>query len=318
MKILVGFSEVEYPNVKKFHALGQCTFIRYDRRYLLENIRNYEILVPHLFEKVNAEVISRGRNLKIVATPSTGSDHIDHEALEASKIHFISLNDDLTFINEITSTAEMNWLLILSCMRNFRGLIDRVQVDKSWVNTDIRGSELANKVLGIIGYGRLGKMVARYGKCFGMRVLAYDIDPEKYDGVAEAVYIDRLFGESDVISLNMKLNPTSANMINADAVQKMKQGVVIVNTSRGGVIDSNAVICGLAEGRIAAIGLDVCNEEYESASLPGDPLVRQSFNDRRIVITPHAGGSTHEAHGKVFEKVAGLIGDYLAKQETKL
>jgi D-3-phosphoglycerate dehydrogenase len=315
MKVLVGFSQEEYPNVTKFDSVGECTFIRYDREYLLENISRYDIFVPHLFEEVDAEVISRAGNLKILATPSTGRDHIDTDALESAGIHFISLNDVRSFINEITSTAEMNWLLILSCMRNLRHLMDRVQVDKSWVNTDIRGYELNNKVLGVIGYGRLGKMVARYGNCFGMKVYAYDIDESQYDSEVEAVDLDRLFAESDVISLNTKLNPTSANMINTEAVARMKDGVVIVNTARGGMIDSEAILEGLDSGKISAIGLDVCNEEYESAQLPKDPLVERSFGDNRVVITPHAGGSTYDAHGKVFGKVAELIENYLAGQE---
>ena len=295
--------------------MGDCTFIRYDRDYLLKNIDKFDMFVPHLFEEVDAEVISKAKNLKILATPSTGRDHIDIESIEKAGIHFISLNDDRSFINEITSTAEMNWLLILSCMRNLRYLMERVQVDKSWINTDIRGFELNNKTLGVIGYGRLGKMVARYGQCFGMRVLAYDIDETMYDSVIEPADLEKLYRESDVISLNTKLNPTSANMINADAVAAMKDGVVIVNTARGGMIDSDVIMEGLDTGKIAAIGLDVCNDEYESAQLPKDPLVERSFTDKRIVITPHAGGSTHDAHGKVFGKVAELIGNYLKSQE---
>lgn len=316
MKVLVGFSDQEYPNVGKFDAVGDCTFIRYDRDYLLENIDKYDIFVPHLFEEVDAEVITRATNLKILATPSTGKDHIDTDALAAYGIHFISLNDDRSFINEITSTAEMNWLLILACMRNLRDLLDRVQVDKSWVNTDIRGFELNNKTLGVIGYGRLGKMVARYGKCFGMRVLAYDIDDSQYDAEVEAVDLEVLYNESDVVSLNTKLNPTSANMIDAAAVANMKEGVVIVNTARGGMVESEAIIDGLDSGKIAAIGFDVCNEEYESAQLPRDPLVERSFTDNRVIITPHAGGSTFDAHGKVFGKVAELIGNYITEQES--
>lgn len=316
MKVLVGFSEEEYPNVKNFNVLGECTFVRYDHKYLLDNIGRYEIFIPHLFEEIDSTVISRATRLKILATPSTGRDHIDHEAVISAGIHFISLNDDRSFINEITGTAEMNWLLVLSCMRNLRDLIDRVQIDKSWVNTDIRGFELNNKILGVIGYGRLGKMVARYGKCFGMKVYAFDIDESQYDDAIEGVSLDRLYRESDVISLNTKLNPASANMIHADAVSAMKDGVVIVNTARGGMIDSNAVMHGLDTGKIAAIGLDVCNDEYESAQLPRDPLVGRSFTDNRIVITPHAGGSTYDAHGKVFGKVAELIGNYLAPQKS--
>ena len=201
----------------------------------------------------------------------------------------------------------MNWLLILSCVRNIRKLIDRVKVEKSWVNTDIRGYELNNKGLGIVGYGRLGKMVAKYGHCFGMKVIVYDIDDTSYDDSVQVVSMADLLAKSDVISLNAKLNKTSKNIINAEAVNLMKTGVVIVNTARGEIIDSKAILNGLDSGIISSIGLDVCNNEFESSELPKDPIIERSFVDSRIIITPHAGGSTYDAHGKVFGKIAELI-----------
>ncbi len=311
MKVLVGFSQEEYPNVETFRSIGDCTFIRYDRAYLLDHIAEYDFFVPNLFDEVDTSIISKDSKLKVLATPSTGKDHLDVEAILAAGIHFISLNDDRAFIDEISSTAEMSWMLTLACMRNIRGLFDRVQVDKNWVNTDIRGYELKGKVLGIIGYGRLGKMVARYGQAFGMRVHAYDIDESQYDDVVKSVDFNTLCSESDVISLHAKLNPGSENIIDEKAVGLMKEGVVIVNTARGGMIDSNAIMQGLDANKIRAVGLDVCNDEYEAAELPRDPLVERSFVDKRIIVTPHAGGSTLDAHGKVFGKVAELIKKYM-------
>ena len=311
MKLLIGFSKEEYPNVKLFENLGICDFLRYDREYLLNYINQYDVLVPHLFEEIDANILAKATNLKILATPSTGKDHINIDALEAAGIQLISLNDDRSFIDEIRSTAEMNWLLILSCMRNLRHLLDRVQIEKSWVNTDIRGFELNSKTLGIIGYGRLGKMIANYGNCFGMKVYAYDTDIMQYDDAVTGIDLDSLLAISDVISINAKLNPASANMIDATAVSKMKDGVVIVNTARGGIIVSEAIMDGLKSGKIANVGLDVCNGEFAGAKLPEDALVQQSFQDNRIIITPHAGGSTYDAHAKVFGKVAELIEHYL-------
>ena len=307
MKLLIGFSEEEYPNVSNFSYLGECTFVRYTREYLIRNIGEYDILIPHLFEKIDSEILSLATNLKIIATPTTGKDHIDLDSLYSLGVDFISLNDDRSFINEITSTAEMNWLLVLSCVRNIRRLISRVTLEKSWINTDIRGYELNGKVLGIIGYGRLGKMIAKYGDCFGMEVIAYDIDDSTYDENVKQATLNNLLMTSDVISINAKLNKTSSNIINSDSISFMKKGVVIVNTARGGMIDSNAVIAGLDSGIISAIGLDVCNNEFESSKLPKDPLIERSFTDYRVIITPHAGGSTYDAHAKVFGKVAELI-----------
>ena len=91
----------------------------------------------------------------------------------------------------------------------------------------------------------------------------------------------------------------------------MKKGVIIVNTARGGIINSKAILDGIDEEKIGAIGLDVCNHEYQSSQLPKDPLVNRSFSDNRIIITPHAGGSTIDAHAKVFGKTAEFIKSYL-------
>jgi len=306
-KILVGFSEKDYPNVLTFSRLGNCTFKKYNRNYLVSNISKFDIFVPHLFEKIDRELIELSKSLKIIATPSTGSDHIDIEYLKKKNIKFISLNDDKEFINLITSTAEMNWLLILACVRNLRLLIDRVQVDKSWLNTDIRGYELNNKKLGIIGYGRLGKMVAKYGKAFGMKVLANDIDPQKYDENIIPVKLSKLLKESDIISVNAKLNKTSFRLIDSDEISLMKKGVILVNTARGEIINSEAISKGIDQDIISAVGLDVCMNEYQSSKLPEDILVKRSFHDKRIIITPHAGGSTLDAHDKVFGKTTELI-----------
>ena len=306
-KILVGFSEKDYPNVLTFSRLGNCTFKKYNRNYLVSNISKFDIFVPHLFEKIDRELIELSKSLKIIATPSTGSDHIDIEYLKKKNIKFISLNDDKEFINLITSTAEMNWLLILACVRNLRLLIDRVQVSKSWLNTDIRGYELNNKKLGIIGYGRLGKMVAKYGKAFGMKVLANDIDPQKYDENIIPVKLSKLLKESDIISVNAKLNKTSFRLIDSDEISLMKKGVILVNTARGEIINSEAISKGIDQDIISAVGLDVCMNEYQSSKLPEDILVKRSFHDKRIIITPHAGGSTLDAHDKVFGKTTELI-----------
>jgi len=312
-EILVGFDKTDYPFITEFEKLGHCTFTRYDSAFLEETIGRYDVLVPHLFLPLSDNLLAKAQRLKVVATPSTGSDHLNLDAMRRRGIHFISLNDDRAFIDRISSTAELTWLLILGCMRKLRFLDHRVQVEKSWINTDIRGFELQGKTLGIIGYGRLGKMVARYGKAFDMEVIAYDINPAAIgpDALARTAGFEDLLSHSDVVSLHAKLNETSRNMIDSEAIQKMKDGVVIVNTARGGLLESEAVLAGLASGKIAAVALDVCNLEYQTMQLPEDPLVSASFKDRRIIITPHAGGSTYDAHELVFDKIAMLVGNYL-------
>jgi D-3-phosphoglycerate dehydrogenase / 2-oxoglutarate reductase len=314
--ILIGFDENEYPGVKSFRSLGDCVYHRYDREYLEEHIHQFDVLIPHLFFQLDDQIISKAKRLKIVATPSTGTDHINLSLLKNNGIKVISLNDDRSFIEQITSTAEMTWLLILASYRKMRHLHDRVYLEKKWDNVDIRGNQLSGKTIGIIGYGRLGKLVSGYANAFNMRVLAYDTAPDAFSGASNATQVElkALFAESDIISLHAKLNNNSKQIIDYAAVSLMKRGVMIINTARGELIDPDAVLNGLNSGIIAAIGLDVCTNEYQLTELPKDPLLSASFTDRRIIVTPHAGGATHDAHAIVFNKIYRLVCNYLLRE----
>ena len=307
MKVLVGFSEKDYPQVKVFSDLGKCEFINYDKNYLINRICEFDILIPNLSVQINSEIISKAQNLTLLATPSTGTDHIEIDLIKKKYIKLISLNDDRLFLEQISSTAEMAWLLVLGSMRKIRKLNNRIQIDKSWDNSDIRGFELNKKTLGIIGYGRLGKLVANYANSFGMNVLAYDINTDQYDSKVEGVFFETLLRNSDVISLHAKLTKKNINIIDELAVSKMKKGVVIVNTARGGLLKSSAILTGLDNEIISAVGLDVLNNEYNSLRLPNDPLIERSLKDDRILITPHVGGATYDSHKLVFYKLAELI-----------
>lgn len=309
-RVLVGFLAEEYAGVDVFRRLGSVTYHRYDRAWLEEHIQEFDVIIPHLFIRIDRPLFERALRLKTIATPSTGTDHLDLAAMWDSGIRLVSLNDDRDFIDTISSTAELSWLLVLACARRLPELLARVRHEGSWVNTDIRGAELFGKTIGIIGYGRLGQKVSRYAEAFGMRVLATDTDPSAFcakpDWV-QPVSLECLLQESDVISVHVKLNETSIGLIGADEVLRMKRGVILVNTARGEVLDSVALLGGLESGTIGVLGLDVLNNEYQSTRLPNDPLLRAAQTDPRIIITPHAGGSTHDAHSKVFRKIADLL-----------
>ena len=310
MNILVGFLPEEYAGVEVFRTLGRVTYQRYDHTWLEEHIKEFDVIVPHLFIRIDRPLLDRAQRLKTIATPSTGTDHLDLTAIQDRGIRLVSLNDDRDFIDTISSTAELAWLLVLACARRLPELLARVNRQKSWVNTDIRGAELADKTIGIVGYGRLGRKVSRYAHAFGMTVLATDSAATAFSGKqkwVESVPLERLLQESDVISVHVKLNDTSTGFIGADGIACMKRGAIIVNTARGEVLDSSAVLEGLETGVIGALGLDVLNNEYQSTRLPDDPLIRAAQTDPRIIITPHAGGSTHDAHSKVFRKIADLL-----------
>lgn len=307
----MGFDLERYPNAKALEAVGACTFARYDRAQLERLLPEHDILVPHLGVQVDKALLEAAPRCRMIATPTTGRDHFDLRHCEAAGIAVVSLNEDMEFLGRITSTAELAFGLLLAAARNLRPALDRVTREGSWRNEDLRGRELRGKTLGIVGYGRLGRMMEGYAHAFGMRVLVHDARP-----VAPAhgrpCGLDELLGASDYVSLHAKWLPGEPPVIDRAAVAKLKRGAVLVNTARGGLVDGAAVLEGLASGALAGVALDVANQEYRDHSLPGDPLVAAAARDPRILVTPHIGGATLDAHAVVFGELAGLISRRLA------
>lgn len=166
-------------------------------------------------------------------------------------------------------------------------------VSGDWARERFTGSQLAGKTLGVLGVGRLGRMVVEYGKAFRMRVLGCDLKDFSIPHV-EAVDFETLLRESDVISIHLHLNDSTRRIISREAFMKMKNGVVLVNTSRGALIDENAFFEALNAGAVAAAGLDVIDGEW-LADITTHPLVRYASTHDNLVITPHIGGAAVES-----------------------
>ena len=312
-KALIGFDINEYPEIEIFQKYFECDFCEYNEDYFIKNISKYTILVPHLYLDLSSKLIGQANNLKYLFTPSTGTNHIDLQAVKENDINFYCLSDNADFISEISSTAELAWLLILSANRRIIPLNRRVISENSWKNNDIRGYQLKNKTIGIIGFGRLGKMVYEYAKSFDMNILIYDIDENSVLGYENHVIdFDELIKSSDIITLHPKLNETSFEMINKRSIGLMKDGVIIINTSRGDVINSEDLLSSLESGKVGFAALDVLKNEFHSGKLPNDPLIEYALdqnNSDKILITPHAGGATLDAHKVVFKHVAKTLRD---------
>jgi len=312
-KALIGFDINEYPEVEIFQEYFDCDFLEYSENYFSKNISKYTILVPHLYLNLTSELIDKADNLEYLFTPSTGTNHIDLQAIQNNNIKFFCLSDDSEFIKEISSTAELAWLLILAANRKIISLSRRVLTEKSWKNNDIRGSQLRNKTIGIIGFGRLGKMIYNYARSFEMNILIYDIDETAVLGFQKsATDFSDILKYSDIITLHPKLNDTSFEMIDKDALDQMKDGVIIINTSRGDVINSNDLLAALKSGKVKFAALDVLKNEFDSGKIPNDPLIKfalEQGNADKILITPHSGGATLDAHKIVFKYVAKTLRD---------
>ena len=248
--------------------------------------------------------------LKIVVTPSTGSNHLDVNYLKQKGIELFSLKGT-SVVDEIKASSEFTFNLLISTVRNTPFAFEAARKG-SWrdVEDRFRGRELNGLSLGVIGYGRIGSNLSRYSLAFGMKVLAYDpyikIDEADVDQVA---LMDNLLTEADVIAVCVHLDEKTFQMINAEVFAKMKNGVYFINTSRGDVVDENALLKYLDNGKIKAAGLDVISDEF-SGDVGDHSLIRYARVNDNLIITPHMAGLTFESEEKAQSAAFYAIRDY--------
>ncbi len=279
------------------------------REVLLEKVKDIDALVSLLTDKVDCELLDNAPRLRIVAQYAVGFDNIDLECATKKGVYVTNTPGVLT-----QSVAEFTWGLILAVTRRIVEADNFVRSGEWW-NTKtgwhplmLLGMELKGKTLGIIGMGRIGRTVARIAKGFDVRILYYDVYrlPEEVEKELEAKYVDldTLLKESDIVSVHVPLTPQTYHLIGERELKLMKKSAYIVNTARGKVIDTNALIKALEEGWIAGAGLDV----FEQEPLPPDnPLTKF----KNVVLAPHIASATVEARTGMAELVAkNLIAFY--------
>jgi D-3-phosphoglycerate dehydrogenase len=181
-----------------------------------------------------------------------------------------------------------------------------------WARDAFRGHQLSGKTLGIIGYGRLGRMVAEYGKAFRMRVLATSHSESASDYV-ELMPLDDLIAESDVIAIHVPLNADTRKMIGPKQFDWMKPGAILLNTSRGAIVDEAALLTALECNAIAGAGLDVIEGEWRE-DLANHALINYAAEHQNLVISPHIGGATFESQRMVYDLTVRKILTFLRER----
>lgn len=238
-----------------------------------------------------ADRIARAVNLKLFVTATTGADHIDALALAQRSIPLLTLKGQRDVLRNITPAAEHSWLLLMACARRLRAAIQGVLAGE-WDRNRHPGIMLRGKILGIIGCGRIGQWMSRYSTAFGMKCLGYDPYLDPWPDEIEKSDLDPLLAKSDFITLHVHLDEKTRRLLGPREFNLIKCGAVLINTSRGGVIDEAALLSALLEGRLAAAGLDVLTGEPEIA---GHPLVEYARTHDNLIITPHIGGYSPDA-----------------------
>jgi len=237
--------------------------------------------------------------LEIIATPSTGTNHIDLIKAEALDIKIFSLKGSKT-VNSITASSEYTFALLLSTVRKISKANKEV-LKGHWreVEDSLRSRELSELTLGIVGCGRIGGNLLRYSEPFGMKINIFDPYISKiFDGrVNVCENLETLLKNSDIVAICVHLNSETRGMIGSAEIGQMKTGSYLINTSRGEIIDEQALINGLTSGKLTAAGIDVVCEEH---LLPKKEniLIEYAKNHENLVITPHIAGLTTDSENK--------------------
>lgn len=261
--------------------------------------------------RITNEMIDSSPLLRIISCATTGSDHISRESLDRRGVPVRTLREDPELLQNLTPAAELSWALLMACARRLPAAVNHVQKG-GWTREMFPGIMLNGRCLGLIGCGRIGGWMARYGQAFGMKVIGYDPHLDTWPDMIHPVSLDELMESSDFISIHVHLNAETQGMISRDLLEKIKPGAVLINTSRGAIVDEDALLDGLRAGRIHGVGLDVLVGEPDTAK---HPLVRHSLEHDNIVITPHCGGFSPDAVRAVCAHAARKIHSVLASGE---
>ncbi len=247
---------------------------------LVARVAGKQALLSLITDKVDAEVIDAGRDLRIIANVAVGYNNVDVSAAKARGIVVSNTPDVLT-----DATADMTWALILAVTRRVAegDRLIRAGGWNRWAMDFMLGTELRGKQLGVVGFGRIGRAVADRGRAFGMRIASASRSPVQVPDV-ESMPLDRLLATSDVVSLHVPLGPETTHLISQPQLARMKRGAYLVNTTRGPVVDEAALAWALSQGLIGGAALDVFEDE---------PRVHAGLLTlTNVVLTPHLGSAT--------------------------
>lgn len=263
-----------------------------------ERAAGFDIAGVFMDSSVTAEVIAALPELKFITTLSTGFDHIDLAAAAARGIPVSSV----PAYGENT-VAEFAFALILALSRKIAEASARVKIEHRFATDGLTGFDLAGKTLGIVGTGRIGKHAARMAKGFDMKIIAYDVfhdDAFARELDIEYVSLEDLLKKSDVITIHAPHLPSTHHLINAGNVGSIKRGAILVNTARGGIVETAALVGALKSGQLGGVGLDVLEEEAAMKAGNMD-VAAELIALPNAILTPHNAFNTYEAFIRILD-----------------
>jgi len=329
----IAIFETEPREAAEFDELGHGNDLTLSEHPLrADNAGQYadaEIISTFIYSRLDREVLAHLPRLKLIATRSTGFDHID---MAWCAEHGIKVANVPTYGE--STVAEHVFALLLTISHRLREAMERARSGR-FSPQGLEGFDLQGKTIGVIGTGNIGRHVIRIARGFGMDVVAFDIRPDEAltaDAGVRYASMDDLLSASDVITLHVPALPQTEHLLDARAFARMKQSVVVINTARGSVIDSRALIEALRSGKVAAAGLDVLSDEpliREEAELISS--IYENLHDIRglvadhilltmpnVVVTPHSAFNTREAIRRITATTVANIIAFLDRRPVNL
>jgi D-lactate dehydrogenase len=331
MKIVVFEIEPwEYQGFEDLRSEHEVVFEeRPLRAEMVERYADADVISAFIYSRLNRDLLEQFADLKLIATRSTGFDHID---LDFCRERGVAVANVPTYGDN--TVAEHVFALLLAISHKMVDAVDRTRRG-DFSMKGLEGFDLEGRTMGIVGTGNIGRHTARIARGFGMEVLAYDVQPDREAAASIGfayVNLHELLRRSDVVSLHVPGNAHTRHLLSTKEFEQMKHGAVLINTARGPVVDIRALLRALADGRLAAAGLDVLPEE--PAIREEAELLRQFFEKehdlealladhvllrmRNVIITPHSAFYTREAVQRILDTTRANIAAFIAGEPQNL
>ena len=302
--------------VAALEAIARLESLPPERDKVLLAIERADGYLASAVVRIDEEFLRHAPRLRVIGSPSTGTDHMDLAAIRRAGITVFDIAKEFGLLRGFTATSEHAFALLLMVSRR---LVPAVAAAKAgdWARERFRGFQLYQKTFGVIGLGRLGEIAARIAQGFGMRVVATDVREVSMVGV-QMVDFATLLRESDVVSLHVHLTPETRQLLGRAEFARMQRHAIVINTSRGAVIDETALLEALKSGTIAGAGLDVIDGEWLTPDqTKHHPLIAYAREHDNLVITPHVASATTESMYGARTFMAKKVAEHLRQLTLK-
>lgn len=254
-----------------------------------------DVLFIRLKYQMDESFLTSFTNLKYIVSPTTGEDHVDKTFLKRQNIRLLTLKGESEFLASIPATAEFTWGLLLALSRNIPSAFTSV-LNEKWDRDTFRGHDIYRKTIALVGYGRISKLITKFALAFGMQVKTYDPNVKVFDEhVTACSSLEELMLDTDVLSVHASLNESTKNLITKSLLSKLPSNALLLNTSRGEIINNYDLLEALQDGLIAGAALDVIPDERAGENDIKSKLIAYAEKHTNLIITPHLGGATVES-----------------------